>query len=286
VQDDSVTLPALRRLADAAVVLPGSGSDEVFVHAVFGPPLAAEGLQLVAPPPRHGPRLAEHHLSALDAAAQRHGRIVVGGISLGAHLAAEWAAANPDRCAGLLLAMPGWTGAAADSPGAVTAALAAASVAADGATAAIASAVRDVPAWLAAELARAWQRAGADLAPSLRVAEDRPAPTADALRTITAPAGVVACTGDPVHPVEVATSWADALPHAALRTITFAELGADRAALGRAALVGLAAAEQDQVADHDADDHGRGAPAQHQRRHHGADRDEQGEHGQGGQPRP
>lgn len=258
-------LAALRRLAYPAVILPGSGSDEMFVRAVFQAPLAAEGLPLVAPAPRHGPRLVEHHLSALDAAAQRYGRIVVGGISLGAHLAAEWAAAHPGHCAGLLLAMPGWSGSAAESPGAVTAGLAAAHVDADGVAAAIAAAVRDVPPWLGVELARAWRRAGAGLAPSLRVAVHRAAPTAAVLRTVTAPAGVVGCVGDPVHPVEVATSWAAALPSAALRTITFAELGADRAALGRAALAGLAAGMEHQVGDDHADDHGDDDPAQRQR---------------------
>ncbi len=194
--------------------------------------------------------------------------------------------ANPARCAGLLLAMPGWSGAAAASPGAVTAGLGAARVDAEGLTAAIATATRDVPAWLGAELTRAWRRAGVDLAPSLRVAVHRAAPTPELLRTITAPAGVVGCAGDPVHPAEVARDWAAALPRAALRTITFTQLGDDRAALGRAALAALAAGIQDQIGDHDADDDSRGDRGQRQRCHDRADRDERGERDQGDQPRP
>ncbi|HKN97867.1 MAG TPA: alpha/beta hydrolase, partial [Pseudonocardiaceae bacterium] len=73
----------LRRAVRTAVVLPGTGSDEVFVEAVFGAPLAAAGLRLVAPEPCHGAELADRHLAALDAAADRYGPIVAGGISLG-----------------------------------------------------------------------------------------------------------------------------------------------------------------------------------------------------------
>jgi pimeloyl-ACP methyl ester carboxylesterase len=246
-----VTPELLRRaVGKAAVVLPGTGSDEVFVRAVFEDPVTQSGLRLIAPAPVHGARLAEHGLAALDAEADRYGRIVVGGISLGAHLAAEWAAANPDRCAGLLLAMPAWSGppdaplsgdtALGDmAPAAVAARISADAIAEHGVDTALAAVTRDVPDWLAAELGRAWRRAGAGLVESLRVAVRRPAPTTALLRRITAPACVVGCVGDPVHPVAVARRWASALPAGTLRTITFGELGSDRSALGRAAVDGL-----------------------------------------------
>src|SRR5882757_8108167 len=118
-----VTPSGLRRAVDTAVLLPGTGSDEVFVRSVFAGPLAAAGLAIVAPQPAAGAELAERQLAALDAAAHRHGVIVAGGISFGAHLAAEWAAAHPNRCAGLLLAMPGWHGPPADAPGSLAARL-------------------------------------------------------------------------------------------------------------------------------------------------------------------
>lgn len=264
-----MTVTAVRRAVGTAVVLPGTGSDEVFVREVFGTPAEQARLRLVTPAPRHGSELAEHHLAALDAAADRYGRIVVGGISLGAHLAAEWAAVNPDRCAGLLAAMPGWYGApdTADgtAPGSGTAAISAAAVEDDGIDAALAAATRDVPPWLAAELNRAWRRAGTDLAASLRVAVDRLAPSLELLSRITAPAGVAGCVDDPVHPIGVAARWTEALPSAELHTVTFAELGADRAALGRAALAGLVGRMHDQVGDDDPDDDESRAPAQSQR---------------------
>lgn len=249
-----MTFTAMRRAVGTVVVLPGTGSDEVFARAAFAGPAAAARLRLVTPRPQHGPRLAEHQLAALDTAARRHGPIVVGGISLGGHVAAEWAAANPDRCAGLLVALPGWHGAAGAAPGSLAAGVSADAVAARGVDAALAGATAGVPEWLADELNRAWRRAGADLVDSLRVAVHRAAPTLAALSRITAPAGVVGCVNDPVHPVDVARQWAAALPAGRLHTITLAELGADRAVLGSAALGALRASTAGRIAQHVCDD--------------------------------
>ncbi|MDN5747653.1 MAG: alpha/beta hydrolase, partial [Pseudonocardia sp.] len=108
------------------MVLPGSGSDEVFVRAAFGGPLRAVGVRLVAPEPRRDAEVVRGHLAALDAALERADRpLLVGGVSLGAHLAARWAAhVDPRRLAGLLLALPAWTGAPApDEPAALAARL-------------------------------------------------------------------------------------------------------------------------------------------------------------------
>ncbi|HEY4024058.1 MAG TPA: alpha/beta hydrolase [Pseudonocardiaceae bacterium] len=219
-----------------AVILPGTASDEVFVASVFAGPLAAVGLDLLAVPPIPGKDLVDEHLRALDTAAAR-GPIVVGGISLGAHLATEWALANPGRCAGLLLAMPAWHGPGGDAPAALAALAGADTVDALGIDAALASATAGVAPWLAEELRRAWRRHGEDLAPSLRAAAGHPAPTTAELGLLRVPAGVAACTDDPVHPLAVARSWADALPEAALVTSTLAALGADRESLGRATVL-------------------------------------------------
>jgi pimeloyl-ACP methyl ester carboxylesterase len=260
-----VTPSGLRRAVDTAVLLPGTGSDDVFVRSVFAGPLADAGLAVIAPQPAAGADLAERHLAALDTAAQRHGVIVAGGISFGAHLAVEWASANPDRCAGLLLAMPGWHGQPADAPGSLAARLGADAVDADGVDRALAAATSGVPAWLARELDRSWRRSGTGLAESLRVAARRPAPTLRCLSGITAPAGVAGCVDDAVHPLAVAQAWADALPHAALRTLTLAELGADPASLGRTALTALVHGMRDQVGDDDSDHDSCGRDAEHQR---------------------
>lgn len=260
-----MTSTMVRRVVGTAVILPGTGSDEVFVRAVFDAPAKAARLRLVTPATRHGALLAHHHLTALDAAADRYGPIVAGGISFGAHVAAEWAAANPDRCAGLLVALPGWLGPAGTAPGSLAAGFSADAVEAHGVTAALATATADVPGWLADELDRAWRRAGDELVDSLRVAGRRPAPTPEVLRRIEVPAGVVGCVDDPVHPLEVARRWTDALPDARLHTITFAELGADRTSLGTAALRGVAGRIAQHVGDDDADHDGGRERAQRQR---------------------
>lgn len=229
-------------MINKAVLLPGTGSDEVFVTSVFAGPLAAAGLRLVAPVPMPGAELAERHLADLDAAAS-NGPVLAGGISFGAHLAAEWALLHPDRCAGLLLAMPAWSGdpggdsgAGSDRDPALAAAAALASadaVDADGLDVTLARITADSPPWLAGELDRSWRRQGRRLPGSLRVAARRPAPTLAALGRITVPVGVAACTDDPVHPLSVARAWADALPAAALCTTTLADLDPDRESLGR-----------------------------------------------------
>jgi pimeloyl-ACP methyl ester carboxylesterase len=226
-------------MPETAVLLPGTGSDEVFVKAVFAGPLAEHGIGLVAPVPVPGPDLAERHLAALDDAAG-DGPVLVGGISLGAHLAVEWAARNPDRCAGLLLVMPAWHGPMTGAPAGIAATASADLVDALGVDGALAEAGRGSPAWLAGELDRAWRRHGDGLAASLRVVAQRSAPDRTLLGRISAPAGVATCIDDPVHPLAIARSWTGALPSAALRTTTLAEFGADRAALGRAALAALA----------------------------------------------
>lgn len=217
-----------------AVLLPGTGSDDVFVRSVFEVPLAAVGVRAVTPAPVPGAGLAEAGLAALDACA---GPVLVGGISFGAHLAVEWALRNPERCAGLLLALPGWHGSPGDAPGAVSARLAASSVRSLGVSGALDVATAGVPSWLAAELTRSWLGYGGGLADSLDAAAGRTAPSLDALAGLAVPAGIVACVDDPVHPVEVAAEWAAALPRAVVRSTRLAIVGVDPEALGRAAVL-------------------------------------------------
>src|SRR5689334_24975456 len=106
-------------------MLPGSGSDAVFLRSVFADALAAVGVDLVAPAPRRGADVVAGYRAALDAAGP--GPVLVGGVSLGAHVAARWAAAAPrGRVAGLRLALPAWTGPPCAAAGAVAAGWAAA----------------------------------------------------------------------------------------------------------------------------------------------------------------
>lgn len=219
-----------------AAVLPGTGSDEVFVRSVFEVPFAAILVRTVAPKPVPGPMLAQAYLTALDEAA-RDEPIVAGGVSFGAHLAAEWALANRDRCAGLVLALPGWHGAPGDAPGAVSARLAAGLVREKGVDAALQAATDGVPPWLAGELTRSWRGYGAGLADSLAAPAERPAPTLAELAGLDVPVGIAACLDDAVHPLRVAKEWLGALPRATLCTTRLDVIGVDPEALGRAAVL-------------------------------------------------
>lgn len=218
------------------MLLPGTGSDEVFVRAVFEGPLRALGIPLVTPPPPSGAQLAEGYLATLDALADEHGELLVGGISFGAHLAAEWAVGNPGRCGGLLAALPAWNGLPGPAPASLAATLTADLVAGSGVDAALAQTAGS-PDWLRAELDRAWRRHGDGLAAGLRVAAGRPSPSLDELASLTVPAGVGTCTDDPIHPTKVSSEWAAALPRAALGETTLTALGTDRESLGRATVL-------------------------------------------------
>lgn len=218
------------------MLLAGSGSDEVFVSSVFRGPLAAVGIRLLAPPPRPGCGVVSGMWQDLDAAADH--RTLVGGVSLGAHVAASWALRNPGRCAGLLLALPAWLGAPGTAPAAVAAAATADAVCRDGLDHAVRQVRASAPEWLAAELSRAWHRHGVALAQSLRVAAHTAAPTADELGRLDVAAGVAALVDDPLHPLPMAFSWAAAMPRAAVVSTGLQTVGRDRAALGRAAILG------------------------------------------------
>jgi pimeloyl-ACP methyl ester carboxylesterase len=79
--------------APVAVLLPGSGSTADFVHRAFDRPLAAAGYRLVAPEPQPGPGVVAAAAAALAGALRQHRVALVGGVSLGAHVATSWAAA-------------------------------------------------------------------------------------------------------------------------------------------------------------------------------------------------
>jgi pimeloyl-ACP methyl ester carboxylesterase len=221
-------------------VLPGSGSDEVFVRAAFAAPLRAFGIVLQAVAPRPGGDVIAGYRAELDAAVAAPGPVLVGGISLGAHVAAAWAAERPAGAgpAGLLLALPAWTGPPCNAPAALAARGTAAHARAGGVEAAVAAARAGSPPWLATELARAWSRYGRGLADALDAAAGEPAPDAAGLRSLTVPAGIAALADDPVHPLSVAEHWRALLPHAALVSAPLAAFGADPAVLGRAAVLG------------------------------------------------
>jgi pimeloyl-ACP methyl ester carboxylesterase len=220
----------------AAVLLPGTGSDEVFVRSVFARPLTALGVEVLAPPPPRAEAVVPGSLALLDRiAGGRAGPLLVGGISLGCHLATEWALRNQSRCAGVLAVLPAWNGDGHDAPAALAARSSAELVERQGIESALATATAGVPPWLVAELERAWRRHGTGLAGSLRAAAVHSAPSLDGLRTLRIPVGIAACRDDPLHPAAVARRWREALPQAVLRETTLEAFGADPEAMGRMA---------------------------------------------------
>lgn len=224
---------------NSAVILPGAGSDDRFVRMTFAGPLAAVGIGLVTPAPRPGAGVVAGYRQALDAALDAvAGPLLVGGISLGAQVAARWSAGVADgRLAGLLLALPAWTGRPDAAPAALAARLTADRVRSAGVDGALAEAARGTPTWLAAELRRAWPRYGDGLAASLVAAAEEPGPEVAELAALSVPAGVAALVDDPVHPLAVAQRWHDLLPRSALVTARSAAFGGDPEVLGRATVL-------------------------------------------------
>jgi len=219
-----------------AVLLAGSGSSADFVRRAFGAALAGAGYGLVAPEPVPGPSLVPAAFAALDDAVRREDVALVGGVSLGAHVAVRWAAERSAAAgiAGVLAALPAWTG----PPGTVAAASerAAAEVERVGAEAAVARARAAGVRWVADELAAAWPRYGDALPATLRAAAAAPGPDPAELARTPVPVGIAAFRDDPLHPAGVAAEWATLLPLAAVEELTLADLAADRAPLGAAAL--------------------------------------------------
>ncbi|MBV8860470.1 MAG: alpha/beta hydrolase, partial [Mycobacterium sp.] len=139
-----------------AVVLPGTGSDDDYVTRAFADPLREVGALLVAPAPTPK-QLIDGYLGELAEAA-RGGPIAVGGISIGAAVAAAWALQHPQQAVAVLAALPAWTGAPDDSaPAALAARHSAQQLRHDGLAATTTRMRASSPPWLAEELTRSWR---------------------------------------------------------------------------------------------------------------------------------
>lgn len=221
-----------------AVLLPGTGTDAALIARVFAPALSGIGVTTLAVQPQPT-RLVAGYLQALDRAAGSRGPILVGGVSIGAAVAAEWASRNPGRVAGVLAALPAWLGDPADAPAAVSARYTSAQLRAHGLDATVAQMRAGSPAWLADELEHAWRAQWPALPDAMEEVARYSAVTAAVLRRVAAPVGLAAAVGDPVHPREAALEWLAHLPQAAVREIGLEAVGRDVAALGQACLAAL-----------------------------------------------
>jgi pimeloyl-ACP methyl ester carboxylesterase len=219
------------------VLLPGTGSDDDYVRRAFAAPLREAGAVVVAPPPQPD-RLIAGYVSELDDAA-RIGPIAVGGVSIGAAVALNWALANPARAVAVLAALPPWTGSPETAPAAQAARYSADVLRRDGLVSATAQMRASSPPWLADELARSWLGQWPSLPDAMDAASRYVAPTSAELGTLTVPMGVAAATDDPVHPLGVAMEWAASATRATLRTVTLVEMGVEPSVLGSACLAAL-----------------------------------------------
>ena len=220
------------------VLLPGTGSDDDYVYRAFSPALHDCGAVVVTPAPEPD-HLVAGYRRALDECA-RSGPIAVGGVSIGAAVAVEWALTHPTLVVAVLAALPPWTGApGTTAPAALAAKYSAHLLRQDGLASAITQMRASSPAWLADELARSWVGQWPALPDAMQEASGYAAPTAEELAALTVPMGVAAAKDDLVHPVEMAFEWVAAAPQAALRTVTLDELGADAGALGAACVGAL-----------------------------------------------
>ncbi|BBY32082.1 hypothetical protein BST33_16000 [Mycolicibacter minnesotensis] len=224
-----------------AVVLPGTGSDDDYVRRAFHYPLQQVGATLVTHRPQPD-RLIQGYVDALDTAAARSGPILVGGVSIGAAVAAAWSLRHPEQVVGVLAALPAWTGVPDEAPAAHAARYSAGQLRQDGLAAVVAQMRASSPAWLADELTRSWTAQWPQLPAAMEEAAAYVAPTYAELASLRVPLGVTAAVDDAVHPLQTASEWVAAAPRAALRTVTLEQIGADPAALGTACVEALALA--------------------------------------------
>ena len=226
------------------VLLPGTGSDDDFVYRAFAPVLHDAGATVVTPSPQPH-RLIAGYRDELDniARAVRPAPIAVGGVSIGAAVATQWALAHPGSVVAILAALPAWTGEPDAAPAALAARYSAQLLRRDGLVSATAQMQATSPRWLADELARSWLPQWPALPDAMDEAAHYVAPTTGELEGLAAPLGVVSATDDPVHPVEVGVEWVSAAPRASLRTVTLDEIGADPSVLGNQCVAALRDAE-------------------------------------------
>jgi pimeloyl-ACP methyl ester carboxylesterase len=226
------------------VLLPGTGSDDDFVYRAFSTALHEAGAVVVTPAPQPHRLVAGYRDELGDAArAAAPLPIAVGGVSIGAAVATEWALANPARAVAVLAALPAWTGDPDTAPAALAARHSAELLRRDGLVATTAQMQASSPKWLADELTRSWLDQWPALPDAMDEAARYLAPTSAQLETLTIPLAVVSATDDPVHPLEVGVEWVSAAPCAALRTVTLDDIGADPAVLGAQCLAALGDAE-------------------------------------------
>ncbi len=224
------------------VMLPGTGSDAAFVRAAFADASASAGWSLTAVDPTPSDLIGGYRRALDDAAATalRAGeRLLVGGVSIGAAVAARWlldhaASGVAGRVVdGLIAVMPAWTGSPDSAPAAVLARSSAAMLRRDGLEITLDRMAASSPDWLTRTLTPSWRSQWPSLPDAFEAAAAYSSPTTDDLGALDVPVAVVGVEGDPVHPADVARAWAAAARYGAITTTTLDRVGRDSAVLGR-----------------------------------------------------
>lgn len=231
---DTVPPPA----PTALIAMPGTGSDDDYIRRAFGPASRLLDVELIAVKPTAD--LIPGFIRALDSAAREHESVLVGGVSIGAVTALRWALdgqsahAGTATCAGVLAALPPWSGQPSGSLAAASARLTADAIERDGLDATIATMVSTSPEWLGVELSRSWRAQSRDLVAQLRAASQCVAPTPDEISTLTVPLAITAAVDDPLHPRDIAEEWSAAAPCAEVVDVGLTQWGTDPSVLGTA----------------------------------------------------
>ena len=200
------------------------------------------------PDPGPTPYDFERHVDDLGQVIDDLTPAVVGGISLGAHIVATWAAtvSPPPWMRGLALALPAWMG----EPDSIAAANTnqAREIERMGVAACLGRLAADLAgsdaAWVSEEMAATWREhdetAFCAVLDAVAISH---APSADQLARIVLPIGISAVVDDPLHPSAIAHQWSAATPSAVVTELTIAACGADRSLIGESAMAALDASE-------------------------------------------
>jgi len=223
------------------ILLPGTGSDDDYLRRALAGPLAQAGARVVNVTPEPHALVAGYQHALDQALRSSPGGIAVGGVSIGAAVAARWALAHPDRTVAVLAVLPPWTGAPGDAPASLSARHTASTLRRDGLEPTTAAMRSSSPGWLADELTRSWRRQWPGLPDAMEEAAAYVAPSKDELSTLSVPLAVVGASDDAIHPIAIAAQWATVARRAALHTVRLAEFGPCPSLLGAACVAALQA---------------------------------------------
>jgi pimeloyl-ACP methyl ester carboxylesterase len=207
---------------DRALVVHGAGSTAGVARRLV-PPILFDGAAMTyLTEPDCRPRHISRAIQRWQSQSVPPGRQFVAGISFGAHALAMALSGTSTALSGALLIMPAWTG-----PPGHTAALtqSAARTLQMSTTAAELRRLMDLASpdqdWIVSALTSSWTSQPKErLVAGMSQAAATAGPTPAQLGTIATPTVIVGLRDDPLHPVDTARLWQDAIPNARYVEVT------------------------------------------------------------------